>query len=75
MLQLDKVAGDSTSALGAILFLVALCGFADGVCQGALFGEAARLPPRYTQALVGGTAISGVALLGAESSHQSGSAQ
>ena len=50
------------SSLAMTLALVALCGAADGVAQGALFGEAARLGPKYTQALVQGTAISGVAV-------------
>jgi equilibrative nucleoside transporter 1/2/3 len=52
----------SGSSLAMTLALVALCGAADGVAQGALFGEAARLGPKYTQALVQGTAISGVAV-------------
>lgn len=47
------------ATLGALLALVAACGACDGFAQGALFGEAALLPPKYTQALVGGTAISG----------------
>ena len=46
--------------LSCVLLLVAACGAADGAAQGALFGEAAALDPRYTQALVAGTAISGV---------------
>ncbi len=49
-------------ALGATLVLVAATGVADDLAQGALFGEAARLPPRYTRALVGGTSVSGVAV-------------
>lgn len=44
-----------------MLFFVALCGAADGACQGSLFGEAACIDPRYVQALVAGTAVSGVA--------------
>ena len=48
--------------LTAMLILVALCGAADGAAQGALFGEAASLDPRYTQALVAGTAISGISV-------------
>jgi len=43
-----------------MLFLIAVCGAADGACQGALFGEAAVLDGRYTQALIVGTSISGV---------------
>lgn len=54
---------NDSSILGVILFLVALCGFADGIAQGALFGEAARLKSaEITQALVCGTAVSGVAV-------------
>lgn len=50
------------SSLALMLFLIAVCGAADGACQGALFGEAAVLDGRYTQALIAGTAISGVAI-------------
>lgn len=49
----------STGNLAAVLLLVAACGACDGIAQGALFGEAALLPPKYTQALVSGTAVSG----------------
>ena len=38
---------------------MAACGACDGFAQGALLGEAALLPPQYTQALVSGTAASG----------------
>jgi equilibrative nucleoside transporter 1/2/3 len=48
-------------ALGGALVPVAAAGAAAGLAQGALFGEAARLPPRSTRALVGGTSVSGVA--------------
>lgn len=61
--QLD-LAPPSTGSLAALLLLVAACGAFDGFAQGALFGEAALLPPRYTQALVSGTAASGEARLG-----------
>jgi hypothetical protein len=54
--------GAGGSTLGVTLFLVAVCGASDGVAQGALFGEAALLPARYTQALISGTAMSGVAV-------------
>jgi equilibrative nucleoside transporter 1/2/3 len=49
-------------SLAFMLFLIAVCGAADGACQGALFGEAAVLDGRYTQALIAGTAISGVSI-------------
>lgn len=48
--------------LGAMLVLVAATGVADGAAQGALFGEAAALDGRHTQALVASTAVSGVAV-------------
>jgi hypothetical protein len=54
-----NAAPPSSAALAAVLLLVALCGVCDGLAQGALFGEVALLPPRYTQALVAGTAVSG----------------
>lgn len=43
------LAGPSDSTLGVVLFLVALCGACDGLAQGALFGDAASLPPKFTQ--------------------------
>ncbi|GLC33587.1 hypothetical protein PLESTM_000088800 [Pleodorina starrii] len=46
--------------LVAVVLCVALVGACDGLCQGALFGEAAQLPPPYMQALVSGTASSGL---------------
>jgi solute carrier family 29 (equilibrative nucleoside transporter), member 1/2/3 len=47
-----------------MLLLIAICGAADGAVQGALFGETAvlELNGRYTQALIAGTAISGVSV-------------
>lgn len=58
-MQIDILpAGAGT--LTAMLLLVALCGAADGAAQGALFGEAASLDGRYTQALIAGTALSGI---------------
>ncbi|KAL4428588.1 hypothetical protein ABPG77_008900 [Micractinium sp. CCAP 211/92] len=54
------LAPSSPGTLALLLLLVAACGICDGLAQGALFGEAALLPPRYTQALVAGTAVSGV---------------
>ena len=39
-------------ALVWVLLLVASTGFADGIAQSALYGEAALLPPVYTQVLL-----------------------
>lgn len=66
--QLD-LAPASGGTLAAVLLLVAACGVCDGFAQGALFGEAARLPPRYTQALVAGTAVSGAPAVHASAPH------
>ncbi|PSC75565.1 Equilibrative nucleoside transporter 4 [Micractinium conductrix] len=44
------------------MLLVAACGVCDALVQGGLFGETAQLPPRFTQALLTGTAVSGVAI-------------
>lgn len=41
---------------------VFLAGLADGVAQGSIFGTAAVLPPRCTQAVVSGTSVSGVVI-------------
>lgn len=61
--QLDSFLPTGSSlSLGFLLVSVAICGAADGAAQGALFGEAASLHPKYTQALVAGTAVSGVAV-------------
>ncbi|CAI9761756.1 unnamed protein product [Fraxinus pennsylvanica] len=40
--------------------LVGLCGVADGLVQGGVVGNAGELPERYMQAVVAGTAASGV---------------
>ncbi|GAB4815688.1 hypothetical protein N2152v2_002734 [Parachlorella kessleri] len=56
------LAGPADATLGMILLLVALCGVCDGFAQGALFGDAASLPPKFTQALVSGTGVSGIAV-------------
>lgn len=48
--------------LAMLLSLVAICGCCDGLVGGALFSEAASLAPRYAQAVVAGTAISGLAV-------------
>eukprot|EP01026_Neomeris_dumetosa_P036621 TRINITY_DN2958_c0_g1_i6.p1 TRINITY_DN2958_c0_g1~~TRINITY_DN2958_c0_g1_i6.p1 ORF type:complete len:429 (+),score=37.34 TRINITY_DN2958_c0_g1_i6:86-1372(+) len=50
---------DFTFALTCLA--VAMAGLCDGLGQGALFGETARLTPEFTQALVQGTALSGIA--------------
>lgn len=42
------------------VFLVALCGIADALVQGGIVGNAGELPDRYMQAVVAGTAASGV---------------
>ena len=42
------LAPDSAGTLGATLLLVAATGACDGLAQGALFGEAALLPPAFT---------------------------
>ena len=47
------------AALAALLALVAACGACDGLASGALYGEAAVLAPRYTQALAAGNSLSG----------------
>ncbi|KAJ9505593.1 hypothetical protein QJQ45_028297, partial [Haematococcus lacustris] len=46
--------------LAGLLGSVLLLGVGDGLAQGAVFGEAAQLPPSFTQAVVGGTACSGL---------------
>ena len=48
--------------MGSLLAVAALVGLIDGTTQPGLFGEAALLPPAYTQALVSGTAVSGTAI-------------
>ncbi|KAL3138213.1 hypothetical protein ABBQ38_005434 [Trebouxia sp. C0009 RCD-2024] len=50
------------SPLPVILLFVVFVGLCDGVAQGAIFGDVALLPPKYTQAVVTGTAVSGVAV-------------
>ncbi|DBB06968.1 TPA: hypothetical protein ACH3X3_009618 [Trebouxia sp. C0006] len=50
------------SPLSVILLFVVFVGFSDGIAQGAIFGDVALLPPKYTQAVVTGTAVSGVAV-------------
>ncbi|DBA79274.1 TPA: hypothetical protein ACH3X2_007822 [Trebouxia sp. C0005] len=59
--MLDAVASHQ-SPLSVILLFVVFVGFSDGIAQGAIFGDVALLPPKYTQAVVTGTAVSGVAV-------------
>lgn len=49
-LQLDAAA-DQHPPLQAILLFVVLVGICDGVAQGAIFGDVALLPPKYTQVI------------------------
>lgn len=42
------------------VFAVALSGIADGLVQGGVIGSAGELPERYMQAVVAGTAASGI---------------
>ncbi|GFQ05933.1 equilibrative nucleotide transporter 1 [Phtheirospermum japonicum] len=44
----------------ATVAVVGLCGVADGLVQGGVVGNAGELPERYMQAVVAGTAASGV---------------
>eukprot|EP00877_Chromochloris_zofingiensis_P005576 jgi/Chrzof1/15019/Cz09g24060.t1 len=63
VVDLALVAGngqESRSALVIILMSVVLVGVLDGLCQGAIFGDAAQLPGDLAHAVVGGTASSGV---------------
>ncbi len=47
-MQLDAVASHR-SPLSVILLFVVFVGFSDGIAQGAIFGDVALLPPKYTQ--------------------------
>lgn len=58
LLQMHHGSGGA-AALAALLALVAACGACDGLASGALYGEAAVLAPRYTQALATGNSLSG----------------
>eukprot|EP01025_Chloroclados_australasicus_P061182 TRINITY_DN799_c0_g3_i6.p1 TRINITY_DN799_c0_g3~~TRINITY_DN799_c0_g3_i6.p1 ORF type:complete len:435 (+),score=37.55 TRINITY_DN799_c0_g3_i6:132-1436(+) len=51
---------NATYALTCIA--VGIAGVCDGFGQGSLFGETAKLTPDFTQALVQGTALSGIAV-------------
>ncbi|KAK9832590.1 hypothetical protein WJX81_002002 [Elliptochloris bilobata] len=50
----------SSGSLAAVCCLLALGGVLDGMGQGALFGTAAALGPLFVEALVAGTAMSGI---------------
>ncbi|KAI8463892.1 MAG: nucleoside transporter-domain-containing protein [Monoraphidium minutum] len=60
------VIGNSTSGpesvYGVLLAVGVVVGTLDGIGQGALYGDAALLPPEYTHALVGGTACAGTVI-------------
>ena len=51
--------GAGDAGFGVAALLVALTGVGDGTCQGAVYALAGPLPPRYTQALTGGTSVAG----------------
>eukprot|EP00891_Asterochloris_glomerata_P003381 jgi/Astpho2/3381/Aster-x1144 len=56
---LDAMSGGS-APLGAVLALLVMVGVCDGLAQGAIFADASLMPPWATQAVVAGTASSGV---------------
>lgn len=62
ILDLITIKGGKGTQLSLVLTIgaVVASGAIDAVVQGSLFGYAAELPERYTQALVGGTSASGV---------------
>ena len=49
-LQLDAVTARQ-APLEVILLFVVFVGLCDGVAQGAIFGDVALLPPKYTQVM------------------------
>ena len=49
-----------TSNLGILCAGIALNGMADALAQGSLFAQVASMPETYTQALMGGTSLSGL---------------
>ena len=49
-----------TSNLGVLCAGIALNGVADALAQGSLFAQVASMPETYTQALMGGTSLSGL---------------
>ena len=49
-MQLDAVTARQ-APLEVILLFVVLVGLCDGVAQGAIFGDVALLPPKYTQVM------------------------
>lgn len=57
------VRGRSEAPLGALVLVLVCCtlvGIFDGLSQGAIYSEAAHLPPKYTHAIIRGTASSGL---------------
>ncbi|KAG1666696.1 hypothetical protein FOA52_013608 [Chlamydomonas sp. UWO 241] len=50
----------SPAALAVVLGAVLATGVFDGVSQGAVFVDASAAGPQYTQAAIGGTAVSGI---------------
>lgn len=47
---------------GAVTLLVCATGVGDGLSQGAVYALAGPMPPRFTQALTGGTSVAGLAV-------------
>jgi len=47
---------------GITLLAVVFAGMGDGFGQGSVFGSSGHMPPLYTQAVVSGTAVSGMAI-------------
>ncbi|KAF5842221.1 nucleoside transporter-domain-containing protein [Dunaliella salina] len=50
---------NSSTFFPAVLSATIVIGALDGLCQGAVFADVAALPPKFTQAVVSGTACSG----------------
>lgn len=61
MVLLPVVDATAGVSLAAVLTLAAFVGIFDGLGQPAIYGETALLPSAYTQAVVAGTAASGLA--------------
>lgn len=55
--------GRCAAAYSAVVASVVVCGLADGLIGGTLFGSAGKLPKQYMQAIFAGTASSGIAAL------------
>ncbi|XP_019157927.1 PREDICTED: equilibrative nucleotide transporter 8 [Ipomoea nil] len=52
--------GRCAAAYSAVVASVVICGLADGLIGGTLYGSAGKLPKQYMQAIFAGTASSGV---------------